>query len=178
MYFCSNCTYLFDISKSSNNSKDNDTRTEIVKITEIFTLLDKNDDLTKYKTNIYKEDIFKNKKYIKLDIKDKNKIDKLFDIHVSSGAEFRCNNCNFSKQITETTLLYQINVDNNNVKIKSLEENELLCKNPILPHTKDYTCKNPKCNTHKNNQIKDAVFIRERNNYNINHICCVCFYNW
>ena len=164
MYFCPNCSYLFDISKSSNNSKEVDNRTEIIKITEIFTLLDRNEDLTKYKTNIYKEDIFKNKKYPKLDIKDKNKIDKLFDIHVSSGAEFRCNNCNFSKQITETTLLYQINVENNNVTIKSLEENELLCKNPILPHTKDYTCKNIKCTTHKNIQIKDAVFIRERNN--------------
>jgi hypothetical protein len=120
----------------------------------------------------------KNKKYQKLKEEEKIKMNQLFEEIVSSGAEFKCDNCNFSKQITETTLLYQINLEDKVVKIKSLEENELICKDPLLPHTHDYTCKNPSCITHKNPDLKDSVFLREKSSYKLNYICTVCFYNW
>jgi hypothetical protein len=178
MYFCPNCSYLFDIAKSSKLSKEIDSRIEIKKITDAFKKLETNDNMSKYKADFSKEEMFKNKKYQKLNEEDKININKIFEEVVSSGAEFKCNNCNFSKEITETTLLYQINLENKVTKIKSLEENELLCKDPTLPHTRDYTCKNPSCISHKNNEIKDAVFIREPNSYKLNYICTVCFYNW
>jgi aspartate carbamoyltransferase regulatory subunit len=82
------------------------------------------------------------------------------------------------KKITETTILYQINMEDKDIKIKNLEENELLVKNPLLPHTHDYTCKNPSCITHKKNELKDAVFYKDKNSYKPNYICTICFYNW
>lgn len=178
MYFCPNCSYLFDIAKSSKISKETDSRILVKKIPDAFKKLEDNEDLSKYKAEFSKEEMGKNKKYQKLKEEDKIKMNQLFEEIVSSGAEFKCNNCNFSKQINETTLLYQINLEDNLVKIKSLEENELISKDPLLPHTHDYTCKNPSCITHKNSSIKDAVFIREKLSYKLNYICTVCNYNW
>lgn len=178
MYFCPNCSYLFDIAKSSKISKETDSRILVKKIPDAFKKLEDNEDLSKYKAEFSKEEMGKNKKYQKLKEEDKIKMNQLFEEIVSSGAEFKCNNCNFSKQINETTLLYQINLEDNLVKIKSLEENELISKDPLLPHTHDYTCKNPSCITHKNSNIKDAVFIREKLSYKLNYICTVCNYNW
>jgi hypothetical protein len=178
MYFCPNCSYLFDIAKSSKVSKEIDSRAIIKKIPDAFKKLEDNEDLSKYKAEFLKEEMAKNKKYQKLKEEDKIKMNQLFEEIVSSGAEFKCDNCSFSKQITETTLLYQINLEDKVIKIKSLEENELVSKDPLLPHTHDYTCKNPSCITHKNTSVKDAVFLRDKNTYKLNYICTVCYYNW
>ena len=178
MYFCPNCSYLFDIAKSSRISREADTRVNIKKLVDAFRKLEENEDLSRYRADFSKEEMAKNKKYQKLKEEDKIKMNQLFDEIVSSGAEFKCDNCNFTKQITETTLLYQINLEDNNIKVRSLEENELICQDPLLPHTHDYTCKNPSCITHKNTDLKDAIFLREKNSYKLNYICTVCNYNW
>jgi len=177
MYFCDKCFFLLDITKSSKSTKE-DTRTSISKLNDALTKLEEGGDLSNYKASFSKEEMAKNKKYQKLNDNDKIKLNQLFEEMVSSGAEFKCENCNYTKQITETTLLYQINMTDKVSVIKSLEENELITKDPLLPHTHDYTCKNPNCPTHKNPELKDSVFIREKNSYNLNYICCVCFYNW
>ncbi len=178
MYFCPKCSYLFDISKSSKVSKSDDTRIQISKLTDAFKKLEENEDLGKYKAGFSKDEMAKNKKYQKLKEEDKIKMNGLFEEIVSSGAEFKCENCFYTKQITETTLLYQVNLEDKNVKVKSIEENELICKDPLLPHTHDYTCKNPSCITHKDTKQKNAVFYKERGSYKVNYICTVCFYNW
>lgn len=178
MYFCPKCSYLFDISKSSQVSKNDDTRIQISKLADAFKICDDNGDLSKYKAAFSKDEMAKNKKYQKLTDENKIKMNSLFEEIASSGAQFKCVNCNFTKKITETTLLYQVNLEDKNTKVKSIEENELLCKDPLLPHTHDYTCKNPSCITHKESKKKDAVFYKERNNYKVNYICTVCYYNW
>jgi hypothetical protein len=178
MYFCPNCSYLFDISKSSTVSNNDDIRVLINKTTDALKLLEEKEDIGKYKASFTKDIMAKNKKYQKLSDEDKIKINVLFEEVVSSGAEFKCENCSFTKQITETTVLYQVNMEDKNIKIKSIEENELMCKDPILPHTHDYTCKNPTCISHKDLKIKDAIFYKDRNSYKVNYICTICFYNW
>jgi hypothetical protein len=178
MYFCPNCSYLFDIAKSSNVSKDTDTRIVIKKLNDAFKKFDENEDLSKYKAEFSKDEMAVSKRYQKLKDEDKIKLNLLFEEIVSSGAEFKCDNCSFSKQINETTLLYQINLETKINKIKSIEENELITKDPLLPHTHDYICKNPSCITHKSMEQKDAVFYREKNTYKLNYICTVCYYNW
>lgn len=178
MYFCPNCSYLFDISKSSTGSTEIDSRKELTKIAEVFKKLDDNEDLSNYKASFSKDDLTKNKRYQKLKDESKIKINEIFNEIVTSGAEFKCDNCNFIKPIIETTLLYQINNDVKIIKNKKLEENELICKDPLFPHTQNYTCKNPNCSTHKNPLTKDSVFYKERNSYKLTYICCVCYYNW
>jgi hypothetical protein len=186
MHFCPNCSYLFDISKSSivNDKKilqlqNSDSETKSITINDIFKKIEENEDLTKYTIAFTKDELIKNKKYQKLTDENKQKLNTLFDENIYSGAEFKCNNCNNTKQINETTLLYEVNLDNTtNNKIKNIKDNKLLCKDPLLPHTQDYICKNPECATHKNTKLRDAVFYKEKNSYNINYICTVCFYNF
>ena len=178
MYFCPNCSYLFDISKSSNTIKLDDNRIKINKIQDAITLLEEGKNLSGYKALFTKEETNKNKKYQKLKDEDKIKFNQLFEELISSGAEFRCNNCNFSKEITETTLLYVLNMEDKVVKITTLEENELICKDPTLPHTHDYTCKNTSCVTQKEPKRKDAIFYKDNTSYRVNYICTLCYYNW
>lgn len=177
MDFCPNCKYRFDISKSTNESiKDN--RIQLNKFIDVLSKLEKKEDLTLYKANFIKEEMLKNIKYQKLKEEDKNKINQLFEDNLTSGAEFKCTNCNFSNQIVKTTLLFEMNIDDNFNKIKKIDDNELLCNDPLMPHTHDYTCKNPSCITHKDIKIKDAIFYKDKNSYKVNYICSVCFYNW
>ncbi len=179
MHFCPSCTYVFDISKSSKVSKDTDDRIPITKFVDALKKLEDKEDLSKYKADFNKDEMGKNKKYQKMPDDQKIKMNQLFEEIVSSGAEFKCYNCNFTKQINETTKLYEININDESNDIKSIEENEYLCKDPILPHTHDYTCKNPSCITHKNPKIKDSVFYKNnKNSYKPTYICCVCFYSW
>jgi len=178
MYFCPKCSYLFDISKLTNTTNLNDNRIIIDKIPEAIALFEKNQNLSKYKASFTKEEINKNKKYQKMKDEEKIKFNQLFEELVSSGAEFKCNNCNFSKQIVETTLLYQLNMENKVVKISTLDENELMSKDVTLPHTHDYTCKNTSCLTHKEPKRKDAVFYKDNTSYKVNYICTLCYYNW
>ena len=176
MYFCPSCSYSFDIVKSSQTSQK-DVRVNIEKIGEALKLFEANDDMSKYVASFSREDTNKNKKYQKFDDNQKAKFNLIFEELISSGAEFKCNNCNNIQPIKETILLYNINMEEKN-KMRTLEENEFICKDPILPRTHDYNCKNPNCITHKDKSKKESVFFKEKNSFRVNYICTVCYYSW
>ena len=131
-----------------------------------------------YSIDFKKEELKKNSEFKKLNEETKQKIYSYFESTSILGAQLKCNNCNFKKEITETILLYQLDVHDKTNKIKNLEENKLTTKNPILPRTHDYICKNFDCLTNTNNEKKEAVFIKEKNSNKINYICCICYHNW
>ena len=110
MYFCPKCHFTFDIGKTNNNIIDN--KELILKPIDIFKKLEEKEDFSKYKVEFKFEDLNKNIKYKKLSENEKNIINKLFEENINSGIEFKCNNCNFNKEITETILLYEYNKDN------------------------------------------------------------------
>ena len=176
MYFCNECNYSYDIGKSTNLEVDN--KTIIKKTPDIYKKLENNEDLKNYKTDIKIDDIKKNSKYKELDDNQKKNIDKLYEDTISSGINFKCTNCDHSKEITESILLYNLDLNNKTDKISTLNENKFICKNPILPRTHDYICKNNECNTIKQKINKEAVFYRETNSMKINYICCICYYGW
>ena len=176
MYFCPSCSYSFDIVKSSQTSQK-DNRIVIEKISEAFKKFEASEDMSKYVARFGREETNKNKKYQKLDDNQKVKFNQIFEEVLSSGAEFKCNNCNNIQPIKETILLYNINMEEK-AKIRTLEENEFICQDPILPRSHDYNCKNPNCITHKDKSKKEAVFFKEKNSFKVNYICVVCRYSW
>lgn len=175
MYFCPKCSYSFDISKSL----DIDEKKSIKKVNDAFKIYEEEKTLNNYKAEFKIEELEKNSKYKKLQEEDKNKFKILFN-HAESttSAQFKCNNCGFVKNIIETVLLYQYDVNTSNYKIRNLEENKLLLNNPILPRTHDYICKNINCPTIKDKTTKEAVFFRNSDSYKLNYICCICNYGW
>ena len=177
MYFCPSCSYSFDIVKSSQSSSQKDTRVSIEKLSEALKKFETGEDMSKFVAQFSREETNKNKKYQKLDDNEKVKFNQIFEEVLSSGAEFKCNNCNNIQPIKETILLYNINMEEKS-KIRTLEENEFICQDPILPRTHDYNCKNPNCITHKDKSKKESVFFKEKNSFKVNYICTVCFYSW
>lgn len=176
MYFCPQCNYSFDITKSSSTIK----KVEIDTPNELFKLLtDKNIDLNKYTLKFKESDIIKNNKYKKLSSELKDTIKNIFqDNSIFENIEFKCLNCNFRKPISSSIKLYEINlVDDNKKSIKSIDDNKLLFNNPIYPRTKDYTCKNLNCITHKDKSKKEAIFYKDKD-YQLVYICGNCYSNW
>lgn len=182
--FCSECLNILDINKSLNNQNNINDKILLKTFNDLSKLLDANEDLSNYKVDFLLKDIINNKKYIKYSNDIKKKINKLFDESSSNNitAEFKCHNCNFTKPLNQTSLLYQSNFDESISKtisnVKTLEENEFISKDPLLPHRNDYICKNISCLSHKQPELKDYIFYKDKNLYKVNHICCVCYYNW
>ena len=178
MNFCPNCSNILDCVKSLVSITD---KKIIKKATDLIKIIENNDDLLNYKAEFNKVDILENKKYTKYNDELKKKINILFEdsLQTNVTAEYKCFYCGYNKPITETLKLYYNNIDqDNSINVKSLEENELLCSDPLLPRTRDYVCKNPSCITHKQSDLTNSVFYKDKNSYKVNYICSVCFYNW
>ena len=178
MYFCPKCEYTFDISKASGEVED--TRKQLDTPEDALKRLKAGKELSNYKAGFTKEELESHKIYKKLEDENKNLLNVLFEQNTSGygGIMFKCNNCNYGKKIKETIKLYQMNVDSVYSVFRSVEDNKLIAMNPILPRTRDYTCKNINCITHKNEDDKEAVFFREKDSYMTNYVCTICFNGW
>jgi hypothetical protein len=180
MYFCPKCHFFFDINKTSNINSSS-SKEVLKRVVDAFKIYESNEDLSLYKALFKFDDLTKNTKYKKLTTTEQEKFNKLFEENIHTDAEFKCSNCNFVKEITETVLLYSFDTsENNNIcQTKDLEENELITKNPILPRTHDYICKNVSCISNTTSDIKkEAVFFRCNNSFKIIYICTLCYASW
>ena len=178
VFYCPECLYSLGISKSSNIENYEDERKVVSNISEALKLLTKDGiNFQDYKADFSKNDILKNKKYQKLSVKDKSNLNIIFSNKVSE-ADLNCSNCGYKKQVNETIKLYEFNVNDTTNSTRSLEDNKLLTLDPTLPRTRDFTCKNVNCITHKSNELKEAVFLRIPKSYNLSYICCKCYYSW
>ena len=178
MYFCPKCNYSFDIAKSAGNETYEE-KIIVKKVNDVIKTYESGGSLDGFKAEFKKEDLEKNAKYKKLEQTEKDKFEVLFQLPPVTGAQFKCNNCSFAKEITETVLLYELDLTDKTEKIKSIEENQLICNNPILPRTHDYNCKNISCPTIKDTKLKkEAVFFREKDSYKVNYICTICYHSW
>jgi hypothetical protein len=173
MEYCPNCEYLLDISKVTESDI-----LIIDDINKLFELIDNKDDLTTYKLILSKEELLKNKKFLKLNKKLKESIISSIINNINYNVYFICNNCNYKTPIDKSIKLYEIDTSNivtNYEYIK--DELILMSKDPLLPHTNNYICINPKCETHKNNDLKNAILYKS-NSFKMNYACCICYYNW
>ena len=176
MYFCPKCNNSFDISKSTGEAIS---KKKLDDVEGAIKRVKANKDMNDYTAGFTKEELEENKYYKNLSDEQKDKLNLLFSTsNIMSGIEFKCNNCNFRKKIKETIRLYQMSVESTYSVNRSTEDNKLLAMNPIYPRTRDYTCKNINCITHKDINIKEAVFFREKDSYQTNYICTVCFSGW
>lgn len=137
-------------------------------------------DIGSYHIEFSKNDLLRNKKYSKLTNQEKLKIDNIFSSSIHN-AELTCNNCGFKEDIVETIKLYEYNISDKVNNVRSLDDNKLLTKNPLLPRSRDYVCKNLDCPTNdpkKKGINKEVVWIRTPKNFNIEHICTICYHSW
>lgn len=188
MYFCNKCRYAYNVTK---NIKDKQLGGKIKNA--IDNIIDKFYSNEKLSENDLKKikgkDVLDDDRFESMSKKDQKKImsnikaiDKKFfieeepdDIEIGTNvAYFICKFCKHTKVIKPGTILYSRNyngIDTNT------EENKYAIHDPTLPRTKNYICKNPDCETHENNSLKEAVM--DRNSlYQIVFVCTVCSTQW
>lgn len=179
MYFCPKCNYSFDISKAGADDKAEEDTRKSLDIEGAIKRLKAGKNLNIYKADFTLEELESDKNYMKLEDDEKEKMKALFNTNAAiGGIMFKCNNCSYKKRINETIKLYQLNVDSVYSVYRSMDDNKLLFLNPIYPRTRDYTCKNINCVSHKDETNKEAVFFREKDSYLTNYVCGVCYSNW
>ena len=171
-FFCEKCGTKYDITTEVNVDEQDggDNKADIIqkllnnqeiKLTQEF--------IKKYSNiNEYKNLSNKDKKKINKIVKDhKNLKNKIFNKFY-----LKCQNCLFYKELQSGTVIYKndyIYDDNVNVEDLTYKIND-----PLLIHFKGYICKNDKCETHKNKNLKDAVLIPNRETQINIYICTVC----
>jgi len=173
--FCPKCNYNMYITNLTIEES-------IKKITEnqfINAILNNVDDINNFNILFEKKSLENTQTFIKLKEEQKKNILKIFDKLVDKKNEtilsYVCRSCNFSKSLNNPTTL----LTNNLNIINSIEiEPELKCNDVTLPRTKDYICKNEKCDSNKKNGIKEAVFYRLNDSYQLVYICCICKTYW
>ena len=176
MYFCPKCNYSFDIAKSTKMTDD---RKKLDNPIDVFKRLKAKKNLLNYVATFPKEEMTEHKIYKKLSEQDKKILENVFNENMSSsGIEFKCLNCNYRKPINETIKLYQMNFNTTQDVYRSNDDNKLLALNPIFPRTRDYSCVNVNCITHKDTANKEAVYFREKESYQTKYVCCVCYNSW
>jgi hypothetical protein len=176
MYFCPKCNYSFDISKSTKTVDD---RKKLDNPVDVLKRFKAQKNLSNYVATFSKDQLEEHKIYRKLSDEDKKTINQVFNENKSfDGIEFKCINCNYRKPINETIRLYQVNVNTTYSVYRNIEDNKLLAMNPIYPRTRDYMCKNTNCITHKDTINKEAVYFREKDSYQTNYLCTVCYTSW
>ena len=173
MYFCSKCNYTFDITKAESVNNDNETIT----VEDAISRINKKKDLKNFIINISITDLEKNKNYKKLDEKNKSTIRKIVNNKLSNIL-FKCLNCNNKVNINETIRLYNLDLTKDKGNVLTKNDCKILSKDPILPRTRDYNCKNINCITHKKQELKESVFFKDKLTYKLNYVCCVCYTNW
>lgn len=99
-------------------------------------------------------------------------------IEQRSNGYYYCNNCGNYNNIPDETVIF--NLKDKIIDKEIITNTYLNFKNDdTLPFTKRYTCINKDCSTHKNPEIKKAVFYRQnKNTYNLKYICTICNYYW
>jgi hypothetical protein len=180
--FCSRCNYLLDITKEPIK---NDITKKSLNINQFLNIvLDDTSsidviDIT-YDLDFNINDLTNNTKFKKLDEDTRNFVINQYEsVHQSKNkysANFICNNCGFFKEIKPGTQLYNKSYILTNSL--TLENPHLKVLDPTLIRTRDYICKNDKCDTHKDKSLAEAVFFRTKQSFKLTYVCTHCKTSW
>ncbi len=100
------------------------------------------------------------------------------EYNITSINYFICYNCGFYETIKPGTVIFSKKLDNNDT-YKNIEDYQYMLLDNTLPRTSNYVCKNEKCKTHENKELKEAIFFRENNNnYQLIYLCVYCKKHW
>ena len=93
----------------------------------------------------------------------------------SNAAFFICKYCKNSKPIEPGTLLYSKTFSSDNQEED--DDYSYAIHDQSLARTRNYICKNPKCETHKKPDIREAA-ITKKSSYQVIYVCTVCTKHW
>lgn len=190
MFFCPQCNYALDITKTLPQTETGTTKQLVPQqiisnINEFVTnVLKKPEELNNASLGFQVNSLTSNAKYKKLSKQNQELVLSKFNEITNKtsgkhGVYFICKYCGYSSPIKKGTIIYNKNISKEQ-QVTSLENYDLKCIDPTLPRTKDYICKNAECPTQdkKHEDEKEAVFFRPKHSYEVTYVCCVCKKGW
>ena len=98
----------------------------------------------------------------------------------NSSIYYVCNVCGYYEVLKPGSLVcIKKSLNKTKEYFNNVLKPEVIVQLPILPHTRNYTCPNTKCETHAKPQLKDAVMTRiTTNSYTMMYVCCKCLTQW
>ena len=168
MSFCSKCSYIMDISNSSNieslnyQTKSNNDLVNMILSGEIINIVYAREELSKFeKSDNYKKLNKKQKKQVKEEFKKflKKKL-----IRKQATYYYYCLNCKNYKslengELLSTEFFYKKQIINEDYKI--------ICSNPTMPRIRNFSCK--KCKSF------EGIIYKSPGTFNTKLICCKCY---
>jgi DNA-directed RNA polymerase subunit M/transcription elongation factor TFIIS len=190
MQFCPKCDNIMDIGKSAPkvslaiatpNTISSETKTNEDEITKLIQLYKNGDDISNFNIDIKlvtASDEFKKLKDTQQ--KDLLKVLKSSEIDESLSAFRICKNCSyFERLVGRNLVLSRMSSEASISGIVDLSKYKYMIHDKTLPHTRDYLCKNDKCESHKNHDKRNAVWFRPvLNSYSTYYGCVTCGEIW
>ena len=98
------------------------------------------------------------------------------DVNAEKQSYFYCKSCGYYEKIPNKMFIFSKGNENNddmyNYRFLNYKHDD------TIPRTKKYNCINNKCPTHKNDNVKLAIFYRQKGSYNTRYVCTVCESFW
>ena len=190
MFFCEKCRYLFNVTKDVKSKQIGGKINEALTI--VFDKYANGEKITEKDLKKLKgKDILEDQRFEDMNKKDQRKlistikaIDKNFFMEEEPESEekigsniafFICKFCKNYKPIKPGTIIYSKNYNSSN--ISEAYDYSYAIYDQTLAHTKNYICKNSKCETHKNINLKEAVLVKNATDQLV-YICTQCSTNW
>ena len=190
MFYCPKCLNIYNITKSIKTS---DNQTGGSKLDDIIEKILSNEDIEEEKTNKLDEDdliqLNKIDSFKKLQNKQKDYVfNYLNDIiqkkksankdnKIAKKMYFICKSCGNNEPIKEGSMIISRQSNKEITNDTGFNPKEYLQMN-IYPRTRQYSCLNDKCVSHKNSEKKSAMFMRINGTYKIRYICEACETSW
>lgn len=99
----------------------------------------------------------------------------LYLFESEEGLLLKCHNCGFTQENDNNVLLTNIYKD---INTHNNENHNYCIYDPTLPHTIHKKCPNENCESLKNKELQEAVFITDKTTLQQLYICCVCKTEW
>jgi len=166
---------------TSLSSTDKSININVEHTSKIINMYTKGFDITNEHVDI--EQLQKNPEFTKLKEKDRKELTKILKNmdDETLSAYMMCKNCSYSEKIIKRTMIlnkmntYSILGENK----QDYSKYKYMRYVDILPHTRDYICKNKTCPTHKNSELRDAKWFRPtQDSYETFYVCCACGTVW
>jgi len=189
MFFCEKCRYLYNVTKDVKSKQAGGRINEA--LTNIFTKYQNNEKFEeKDLKRIKGKDLTDDDRFDEMTKKEQRKlistvkaVDKNFFVEEpeiekkigSNVAFFICKYCKHPKPIKPGTLIYSKSYSTNGSV--ETEDYTYAIYDQTLARTRNYICKNPKCESHKNDAVREAVLTKNITDQ-IVYICTACSTNW
>ena len=188
MFYCPKCLNIYNITKSIKTteqiggSKLDDIIEKILSnedIEEKDYKLDEDDLIQLNKMDSYKKLQNKQKDYVYNylnDLVQKKKVSNKSE-KVIKKMYFICKSCGNNEPIKEGSMIISRQTNKEITNDNGFNVKEYL-EMKIYPRTRQYSCLNDKCDSHKNSEKKSAMFMRIDGTYKIRYICEACETSW